>query len=37
MAPQRVRTVGELAQRIARDQELEKKVKDDPIKIIAAL
>jgi hypothetical protein len=37
MAPQRVRTVGEVAERIARDPELEKKVKDDPIKIIGAL
>ncbi|HVN24506.1 MAG TPA: hypothetical protein VMT71_11085 [Syntrophorhabdales bacterium] len=37
MATQRVRTVGELAERIARDPELERKVKEDPIKIIAAL
>ncbi len=37
MTMQRVRTVGELAERIARDPDLEKKVKTDPIKTIASL
>jgi hypothetical protein len=37
MPTQRVRSVGELAERIARDPELEKKIKADPIKTIASL
>jgi hypothetical protein len=37
MPTQRVRSVGELAERIARDPELEKKIKADPVKTIASL
>jgi hypothetical protein len=33
----RVRTVGELAQRVAHDPELEKKLIENPVKTIAAL
>jgi len=34
---QRVRTVGDLAERIAKDPDLEKRIKENPIKTIAAL
>jgi hypothetical protein len=37
MPVQRVRSVGELAERIARDPELEKKIKADPVRTIASL
>ena len=37
MPTQRVRSVGELAERIARDPELEKKIKTDPVRAIASL
>ena len=37
MPMQRVRSVGELAERIARDPELEKKIKADPVRTIASL
>jgi len=37
MPTQRVRSIGELAERVARDPELEKKIKTDPVRAIASL
>lgn len=37
MATQRVRNISELAERVARDPELEKKIKENPVKTIASL
>ena len=37
MPTQRVRSVGELAERVARDPDLEKRIKTDPVRTIASL